>query len=95
MNNINFLVFGVVFIILALYIGVKKQVWILAGFNQNRVRDKDKLAKITGFGLFLPLGILFVISGLINFPYQDQILPIAGIGYGGVIIIYVNAKLVE
>ncbi|WP_174613713.1 hypothetical protein [Virgibacillus ihumii] len=34
---------GVLLIIFSYLIGVKKQTWLLSGFNQNRIRDKEKL----------------------------------------------------
>ncbi|UFT99133.1 DUF3784 domain-containing protein [Radiobacillus kanasensis] len=92
--NYNLIIFGVVFLILAYMVGVKKQVWILSGFNQARVKDKDKLARIAGFYLFAPLGLLLLVSGFISFPHQELILTIFGIGYGLCVIIYVNEKMI-
>jgi Domain of unknown function (DUF3784) len=93
--NYDLIFFGIVFLALAYMVGVKKQVWILSGFNQARVKDKDKLAKIAGFYLFVPLGLLLLISGIITYPYQEIILTVLGIGYGVGVLIYVNEKMVS
>ncbi|MGG1745181.1 exonuclease, partial [Bacillus paranthracis] len=33
---------------LAYFIGVKQYTWLLSGFNERRVPEKDKLSKIVG-----------------------------------------------
>ncbi|GGB62926.1 DUF3784 domain-containing protein [Fictibacillus barbaricus] len=91
----NLILLSLVFFIIAFMVGVKKQTWIMAGFNEKRVKDKNKLAKIAGLYLFLPLGLFLLISAFIDYPYQDKVLPIGSIAYGLIIIFYVNEKMVE
>ncbi|KSU81058.1 protein of unknown function [Fictibacillus solisalsi] len=93
--NINLLIISLIFFVVAFLVGVKKQTWILSGFNEKRVRNKEKLAKITGFYLFLPLGLLILLSAFIDYPHQAKILPGVSIAYGVLMIIYVNEKMVE
>ncbi|MEH7109300.1 MULTISPECIES: DUF3784 domain-containing protein [Bacillaceae] len=91
----NLIILSLLFFFIAFLVGVKKQTWILTGFNEKRVRDKNKLAKIAGLYLFFPLGILLLISAFFDYPYKDTILPIVSVAYGLTIIIYVNEKMVE
>jgi len=82
------------FIVVAYYVGIKKQTWILRGFNQARIRDKDRLAKITGY-FFLNSGFFLLLNGIINIPYQESFTPSTIIAYGVSTIIYVHKTLVE
>lgn len=82
------------FIVVAYYVGIKKQTWILRGFNQARIRDKDRLAKITGY-FFLNSGFFLLLNGIINIPYQESFTPSTIIAYGVCTIIYVHKTFVE
>ncbi|MEH7382260.1 DUF3784 domain-containing protein [Bacillus sp. JJ1533] len=85
---------SIVLLILAFLIGVKKQTWILSGFNQKRVKEQDKLAKLVGM-YSLIIGIIMLIGGFINYPNSEKILfPIMLIGYV-MLLGYVNTKMVE
>ncbi|WJH35908.1 DUF3784 domain-containing protein [Paenibacillus sp. CC-CFT747] len=46
--NMDLLFLAVVLIVLAYVVGIKKQTWLLSGYNRKRVRDQDKLAKLAG-----------------------------------------------
>ncbi|HZH59510.1 MAG TPA: DUF3784 domain-containing protein [Metabacillus sp.] len=85
---------AILFIIVAYYVGIKKQTWILRGFNQTRIRDKDRLAKIAGY-FFLNSGFFLLLNGIINIPYQDSFTPSTILAYGVCTIIYVHKTLVE
>ncbi|MFC0187220.1 DUF3784 domain-containing protein [Fictibacillus aquaticus] len=91
----NLIVLSVVFFAVAIFVGVMKQTWLLAGFNEKRVKDKDKLARIAGFYLFLPLAVLLLIHAFVQYPYDDKILPAVSVAYGVIIIYYVNTKMAE
>lgn len=93
--NIYEFFLGILFLIGAYLVGIKKQTWLLTGFNQHRVRNKEKLAKITGGYLYLPLAIVMLISSFINYPYEDIVLIILIITSVAIAISYVNAKMVE
>lgn len=85
---------AIVLFILAFFIGVKKQTWILSGFNQKRVKEQDKLAKLVGYFSFI-IGIVMLIGGFINYPNSEKILfPMMLIGYV-ILLGYVNIKMVE
>ncbi|RDW17293.1 DUF3784 domain-containing protein [Oceanobacillus chungangensis] len=92
--NQPLMIAAIVLLIFAFLIGVKKQTWILSGFNQARVKEQDKLAKLVGF-YSLIIGIVMLIGGFINYPNSEKVLfPIMLIGYV-ILIGYVNTKMVE
>ncbi|SMO69851.1 DUF3784 domain-containing protein [Melghirimyces algeriensis] len=86
---------GVLLLVLAYLVGIRKQTWLLTGFNQHRVKDKKRLAKITGSFLFFPLAILMLISSVIHYPYKSEILLTLMIGSVVIAISYVNSRMVE
>lgn len=92
--NQPLLVASIVLFIIAFLIGIKKQTWILSGFNQNRVKEQDKLAKIVG-SYSLIIGIVMLSGGIINYPNSEKILfTLMMIGYV-ILLGYVNTKMVE
>lgn len=91
--NSSFLVIACILFILAYFVGVKKKTWLLSGYNQQRVKNKDKLSKLVGTYNFI-MGILFLGGSLINHPDIEILVPILIIGYL-VLIGYVNTKMVE
>jgi hypothetical protein len=93
MYNIPLVIIGVVLLCLAYLIGKKKLTWLLSGFNQHRVRDKDKLAKIVGI-YNLIVGIILVTAGFINYPNTEILVPILVGGYV-FLILYVQKTMVE
>ncbi|MGZ9792449.1 DUF3784 domain-containing protein [Bacillus atrophaeus] len=94
--SINYLltIISLLFFWIAYYVGIKKQTWILAGFNEARIRDKDRLARIAGC-FFLNSSLFILLNSFIAFPGQEQLIPPLILAYGAGVIIYVNKKLVE
>lgn len=91
--NPNLIFIGVLLVGLAYLIGVKKMTWLLSGFNERRVKNKEKLAYILGlYNLFV--GIMFLAGGFI---------PIINLQYGIIAVVvgyllliaYVNKNMVE
>ncbi|WP_370444970.1 DUF3784 domain-containing protein [Bacillus tequilensis] len=72
--------------------GIKKQTWLLSGFQESRIRDKDRLARIAGY-FFLNSGIFILLNGFISYQGQDQLIPPIILAYGAGVIIYVNKRL--
>lgn len=91
--NQPLLVIGILLIVLAYLVGVKKQNWLLSGYNQKRVKDQDKLSKLVGFYNLLA-GLLLIVGAFINHPDVEVFAPIVVIGYV-VLIGYVNTRMVE
>ncbi len=91
--DIKVLIIGVIMLLLAYVVGVKKQTQFLTGFNQHRVRDKKKLAEMVGWSSFV-FGITLVISGFVKIIQLEILMPLIVIFYL-LLAIYVNAKMVE
>lgn len=86
---------GILIVILGLYVGVFKQTWILAGFNEKKVQNKDLLAKVAGFIMLVPVGIFIIITSYLQFKNQETIIAVVIITYILLFIGYVNTKLVK
>ncbi|MBX9974080.1 DUF3784 domain-containing protein [Cytobacillus firmus] len=73
--------------------GVKKQTWLLSGFNEKRVINKKKLSYLVG-GTLTFLSVVLIIRGIIGrlTPEYFMIFSVA-VMFG--LILYVNIKLVE
>ncbi|MDN4525005.1 DUF3784 domain-containing protein [Fictibacillus fluitans] len=89
----NLLIFGIIFLVLAYFVGVKKQTWLLSGFNQKRVRDQDKLARLIG-GYDLIAGLVLVAAAFIENLEALILMPIVLIGFI-ILLGYVNTRMVE
>lgn len=70
--SINYLliVIALLFFVVAYFVGIKKQTWMLAGFNEARIRDKDRLARIAGY-FFLNSGLFILLNSFISFQGQE------------------------
>lgn len=90
--NIFFIVGGVL-LIMAYLIGIKKQTWLLSGFNEQRVSNKTLLANIVG-GFYFVMSLLFIANGLLAILSEKSIFAVLIIGLFG-LIVYTNTKLVE
>ncbi|WP_456275121.1 DUF3784 domain-containing protein [Bacillus sp. AK128] len=88
-----FIATTLILLTLAYFVGVKKQTWLLSGFNQKRVREQEKLSKIVGT-YNLIMGIAMFIGIFIDHPDRQVLFPILVIGYV-ILIGYVNTKMVE
>ena len=91
--NQSFIIIAIILFILAYLVGVKKQTRLLSGFNEQQVRDKDKLASLVG-SFNLIMGIVMVGGAFIKHPDAQALIPIVIIGYV-ILIAYVNTKMVE
>ena len=91
--NQSFIIIAMILFVFAYLIGVKKQTWLLSGFNEQQVRDKDKLASLVG-SFNLIMGIIMVGGAFIKHPDAQALILIVVIGYV-ILIAYVNTKMVD
>ena len=91
--NQSFIIIAMILFVFAYLIGVKKQTWLLSGFNEQQVRDKDKLASLVG-SFNLIMGMVMVGGAFIKHPDAQALIPIVVIGYV-ILIAYVNTKMVD
>lgn len=87
------MIIGFIFLVMGFLVGVKKFTWLLAGYNEKRVKDKGKLARLVG-GTFALIGAVLLICGIVGVQQLEMLV------MGAVVIIimevvYVNARLVE
>lgn len=85
---------ALLFMFTAYAVGIKKQLWLLRGFQQSRIRDKEKLAETAGY-FFLNSGFFLLLNGLVHIPYQETFTPPAILAFGVCTIIYVQKTLVD
>ena len=91
--NQSLVIIAIILFVLAYLVGVKKQTWLLSGFNQKRVKDKDKLAKLIG-SFNLLMGMILFGGAFVDHPDTQVLIPILVIGYV-ILLGYVNTKMVE
>lgn len=91
--NPSLLGIGFILLVLGFLIGFKKMTFLLSGFNENRVKDKNKLALLVGITEMI-LGAILILLGLINFQYTETaVLAIVAITVA--VMIYANKTMVE
>ncbi|WP_153733293.1 DUF3784 domain-containing protein [Sporosarcina obsidiansis] len=91
--EINLVIIGAVFLIFSYLVGVKKLTWLLAGYNEKKVKDKNKLARLVGITLAL-LGVVLLISGIARVKEAEYIM-MSVVAILLIEVVYVNAKMVE
>lgn len=91
--NTTFFIIGGILICLGFLVGVMKQTWLLSGFNEKRVSNKDRLSKLVG-GYQFVMGIIFIGCGLLSIQSIDFLIIILVIGLIG-LMTYTNIKLVD
>ncbi|KGP91827.1 hypothetical protein N780_15810 [Pontibacillus chungwhensis BH030062] len=92
------LAIGIILLLFAYMVGIKKHTWLLSGFNQRRVRDKERLSRLVGH-LDLSTGLVLIVSGVLTPPPQlpavmGIIVTLIAIAHVGMII-YVQKNMVE
>ncbi|MFZ3580303.1 DUF3784 domain-containing protein [Virgibacillus sp. DJP39] len=89
------LIIGIALLVVAYLVAVKKQTWLLAGFNEKAIKNKDLLGKVTGGVFFLPLGLLVVMSSLIEYPYEKTVLIVAMLFLLTTVYLFINRRLLD
>jgi hypothetical protein len=86
---------GVALLMISYLVGVKKQTWLLAGFNEKMIRDKSKLGTITGFLFFLPLGLLVIVNSLFDYAHEGTAFVAVMLVLLTVVYLIINRKLLN
>ena len=87
------MIIGFIFLVMGFLVGVKKFTWLLAGYNEKRIKDKEKLARLVG-GTFALIGAVLLICGIAGVQ-QVEMLVMGAVVIIIVEVVYVNARLVE
>ena len=88
------LIIGIALLLVSYMVAVKKQTWLLAGFNEKHIKNKSLLGKVAGGISFLPLGLLVVIR-FIDYPYEATVLIIAMLVLLTITYGFINRKLLD
>ena len=91
--NIHLIIMGLIFLALGYLVGVKKMTQLLSGFNEKRVKDKEKLANLVG-GTQIILGGMLMVGGFVGLQ-QEEYLVFVSVGILLVLLVYVNGTMVE
>jgi hypothetical protein len=91
--NQDLMVFGIIFLVLGYLVGVKKMTWLLSGFNEKRVKDKNKLAHLVG-GTEAVLGFVLIIGGILG-AGSPKFLIMFCIAIMMGLVFYVNSRMAE
>jgi hypothetical protein len=89
------LVIGIALLLVSYLVAVKKQTWLLAGFNEKMTKNKTLLGTVTGGVFFLPLGLLVVINSFIDYPYELMVLIIAMLILLTIVYVFINRRLLD
>ncbi|MEH7276997.1 DUF3784 domain-containing protein, partial [Neobacillus vireti] len=89
------LIIGIVHLVVSYLVAVKKQTWLLAGFNEKMIKNKDLLRKVVGGGFFLPLGLLAVVHSFIEYPYEKTVLLVAMFVLLTFVYLFINRRLLD
>lgn len=93
--NVGLFIIGMALLIVSYLVGVKKQTWLLAGFNEKIVENKSLLGTIVGLLFFLPLGILTIGISLVEFDHKGLVIGIAMVVLYAAVAIFINRKLLN
>ncbi|PAD39186.1 DUF3784 domain-containing protein [Terribacillus sp. 7520-G] len=85
---------GIVFIVLAYLVNVKKMVGILRGYNQQRIRDKQKFIDLVS-PFYLVSGAILILVPFIFSPEWSMVAIHLVIMANLILLIYVNVKMVD
>ncbi|OXS63818.1 hypothetical protein B0G93_102258 [Bacillus sp. V-88] len=89
------LVIGLALVLVSYLVGVKKQTWLLAGFNEKMIKNKSLLGSVTGLLFFLPLGLIVILNSLIDYPYEGTILVVVMLTLLTGVYVFINRRLMD
>lgn len=91
----SLLIIGLALLFVSYLVAIKKQTWLLAGFNEKMIKNKSLLAKVVGGGFFLPLSLLIIINSFIDYPYEVTLLLIIMLILLTIIYLFINRRLLD
>ncbi|MFC7373209.1 DUF3784 domain-containing protein [Fictibacillus iocasae] len=93
--QVELMAIGAVMLLVSYMVGVRKQTWLLAGFNERNIKNKEALGTAAGAGFFLPLGLLLMTAGLIEIPQETRVLPYVILLLLLIVYVYIRRKLMK
>ncbi|MET3196152.1 DUF3784 domain-containing protein [Gottfriedia sp. OAE603] len=95
MIDYGLLIIGIVLLLITYLVAVKKQTWLLAGFNEKMIKNKSLLGKVVGGGFFLPLSLLIIFNSFIDYPYEVTVLMSVILILITIVYFIINRKLLD
>ncbi|MBW3112262.1 DUF3784 domain-containing protein [Bacillus sp. MCCB 382] len=89
------LIIGIALLLVSFLVGVKKQTWLLAGFNEKMVKNKSLLGTITGLLFFFPLGLIVIINSIIDYAHEGTVLVVAILVLLTSVYLFINRRLLD
>lgn len=89
------LIIGITLLLVSFLVGVKKQTWLLAGFNEKMVKNKSLLGTITGLLFFLPVGLIVIINSIIDYAHEGTVLVVAILVLLTSVYLFINRRLLD
>lgn len=93
--DFGLLIIGIALLLVSYLVAVKKQTWLLAGFNEKNIKNKSLLGKVAGGVFFLPLGLLIIIHSFIDYPYEATVLIVAMFVLLTIVYVFINRRLLS
>lgn len=89
------LVIGIALLGVSYLVGIKKQTWLLSGFNEKMIKNKSLLGTVAGMGFFLPLGLIVIVNSMVDYTYEGTVLVAAMLLLLTAVYIFINKKLLD
>ena len=89
------LIIGLSLVLVSYLVGVKKQTWLLAGFNEKMIKNKSLLGTVTGLLFFLPLGLMIIINSFIDYAYEGAVLVVVMLVLLTGVYVFINRRLMD
>ncbi|WP_349410596.1 DUF3784 domain-containing protein [Pseudalkalibacillus sp. SCS-8] len=89
------LIIGILLLVVSYLVGVKKQTWLLAGFNEKHIKNKSLLGRITGSGFFLPLGLIVIMNSILDYANEGTVLLVSMLLLLTAVYLFINKKLMD
>ncbi|MCA0173061.1 DUF3784 domain-containing protein [Bacillus sp. RAR_GA_16] len=93
--DIGLLLIGIALLVVSYLVGVKKQTWLLAGFNEKMIKDKTLLGTVTGVGFFLPLGLVVIFNSIFHYANEGTVLVVIMLVLLTAVYIFINKRLLD
>ena len=93
--DFGLLLIGIALLVVSYLVGVKKQTWLLAGFNEKMIKDKSLLGTVTGVGFFLPLGLIVIFNSIFHYANEGTVLVVIMLVLLTAVYIFINKRLLD
>ena len=93
--DVDILIIGIALLLVSYLVGIKKQTWLLAGFNEKRITNKSLLGTITGLLFFLPLRLIVILNSIIDYAHEGTVLVVAILVMLTSVYVFIKRRLLD